>query len=144
MPRPAGSCFVRVRIAQSYRPGILVRSGGGSNASVPAEHTFIGLSFVPGASPKHTAGAEVLVDRSASCATCGAYRNTMAIPAEAASQIGALRIFVDHSVITVFTASGRVLTARVYPDATSTGVWLVGGSLGATFAVTAWAMAPPT
>ena len=50
------------------------------------------------------------------------------------------KVLLHHgcSVVTVFTASGRALTARVYPDAGSLGVWLVGGGV---FNVTAWSLA---
>ena len=101
-------------------PGVVVRAGG-------AERTFVGLR-----------DAAVVVDRSASCAACPASKSTLSIVGEPVGQGPVrLRVFVDHSVVTVFTASGRALTARVYPDAGSLGVWLVGGGV---FNVTAWSL----
>ena len=121
---------------------MLVRAGGGPNTSAPVERTFVGLSVTSAAS------AEVLIDRLASCASCRAYRNAMVIPGEHAPPAAGggggrpyvLRIFVDHSVVTVFAPSGKVLTARVYPGADSLGVWLVGGGAATGFNVTAWSM----
>ena len=114
-----------------YKPGVLVRcsdDGPTANASLPPkENTFVGLSL------SKTSDLEVLVDRSA-------------IPGEktTAGQPYVLRVFVDHSVIAVFTASGKALTARVYPSRGALGLWLVGGGAATSFNVTGWAMGAPS
>jgi hypothetical protein len=76
------------------------RAGGGSNASAPKESTFIGLR------PSKLSDLEVTIGR-------------RAIPAEAVPPAGTpyvLRVFVDHSVVTVFTPSGKALTSRCESD----------------------------
>lgn len=105
------------------RTGLLVRVGRNST-----EQTFIGLDQHP---------SSLVVDRRKS-STARVARNPVFVPTGGVAwgQPLQIRIFVDHSVLTVFVA-GKVLTTRVYPDASSTGVQLTSSS-GAEFDVRAW------
>lgn len=123
-----------------YRPGIIVRAGG---TGPTAEWTFVGLDITT--TKTGELAAEVYVDRSHS-STARVAKNSMVIPNEAvtAGVPYKLRIYVDHSVLTVFAPSGKVLTTRVYPSETSVDVQLASVAAPTTFDVTAWGLAPPS
>jgi sucrose-6-phosphate hydrolase SacC (GH32 family) len=126
-----------------YRPGILVRVGGNGSS---AEWTFVGINIATEATTALSTlfAAQVFVDRSKSSVARVA-KNSVTIPNEVVT-VGVpytLRIFVDHSVLTVFAPSGKVLTTRIYPSAASVDVQLASVAAPTTFDVTAWGFAPP-
>ena len=88
----------------------------------------------------------MLLDRKQSSLTNGPQKNWLAIPDEKVfpGKPYTLRIFVDHSVLTIFAPSGRVLTARIYPSLVeSIGVQLVSAEAATTFNLTAWPLVSP-
>lgn len=112
------------------RCGVRVRAGNGGS-----EWTFVGLDL-------HS--DTVVVDRSHSSSARVSHQ-TAAMPGETLgpSRAYTLRIFVDHSVVTVFSESGKVLTTRVYPSPQSTGVMLESTGTNCVFDLSAWGLSRP-
>ena len=112
------------------RCGVRVRVGNQGS-----EWTFVGINLL---------SDEVVVDRSHS-STARVARQTVAMPSDAParSRSYTLRVFVDHSVVTVFSTSGKVLTTRVYPSPESTSVLLESTGTKSVFHVSAWGLSQP-